>query len=203
MEHLEIEIKFYITNVDRMRNVISGIGAHKTKSVYETNLCFENKKKDLIKKKSLLRLRKDEKTTLTFKSLPTLQDKNFKIFKELEVEVSDFSTTKLILESLGYFAQQVYEKTRETFVINTAKLCLDTLPFGTFLEIEGEKENIMDISSKTGLDWNKRITMNYLEIFDKIRKKLNLSFVDATFDNFKSLNVNFPELLHELDLVGQ
>lgn len=201
MEHLEIEVKFYITNVDLMCNNILGIGAYGMGRVHETNLCFDNNKNDLMQKNSLLRLRKDRSTTLTFKSLPVLQDKNFKVLNELEVEVSNFSTAKLILESLGFFKKQIYEKMRETFVIDNAKLCMDTLPFGTFLEIEDEKKNIKDISSRIGLDWGKRITTNYLEIFDRIKQKLNLTFVDVTFDNFKNLNVDFEALLYELDVV--
>ena len=142
MEHLETEVKFYLSDMNFMRNRIIGIGAENRGRVFETNIRFEDGNKNLIRNKSLLRLRKDTKTTLTYKSEPQDKDNQYKVFRELEVEVSHFSTMRRILESLGFHEEQIYEKHRETFVIEDTTLCVDTMPFGDFLEIEGSKEHI-------------------------------------------------------------
>lgn len=198
MENLEIEVKFYLSDMDSIRDRILEIGAVSRGRVFETNLRFDDADNHLIQKKSLLRLRQDTKTTLTFKSEPAFKDDQFKILKELEVEVSDFSTMKHILESLGFREEQVYEKWRETFILNRTNLCLDTMPYGDFLEIEGQKEDIKKLTSQIGLKWKKRILLNYLAIFDVIRQKSNLPFYDVTFSNF--INIRF-DIAKYLDLI--
>jgi adenylate cyclase class 2 len=198
MEHLEIEVKFYLSDMDAIRNRILELGAVSMGRIFETNLRFDDADNSLIEKKSLLRLRRDTKTILTFKSEPPFKNDQFKILKELEVEVSDFATMKHILESLGFREEQVYEKWRETFRLNSANLCLDTMPYGDFLEIEGQKEDIKELAYRIGLKWQKRILLNYLAIFDVIKLKSNLPFYDVTFSNF--LNIRF-DITKYLDLL--
>lgn len=191
LQPLEIEVKFYPTDIDPVRNSIIELGADCLGRVFETNIRFEDANKNLIKKGSLLRLRKDKKTRLTFKSKPHDKDRQFKIFRELEVTVSDFSTMNMILESLGYYKEQIYEKWRETFVLDRIEFCIDTMPFGNFLEIEGEKEKIKPLADRIGLKWEKRIILSYLDLFNIIKDELNLTFSDVTFSNFKDVKVDF------------
>jgi len=198
MENLEIEVKFYLSDMDRIRDRIIEIGAVSRGRVFETNIRFDDSDNSLIQKKSLLRLRQDTKTILTFKSEPPFKDDQFKILRELEVEVSNFTTMKNILGSLGFREEQVYEKWRETFILNSANLCLDTMPYGNFLEIEGQKEDIKELVSQIGFKWKKRILLNYLAIFDVIKQKSNLPFYDVTFSNF--INIRF-DLAKYLDLI--
>ena len=184
--------------MDAIRDRILKLGAMSRGRFFETNLRFDDADNGLLQKKSLLRLRRDTKTILTFKSEPPVKDDQFKILRELEVEVSDFATMKDILESLGFREEQVYEKWRETFILNRVNLCLDTMPYGDFLEIEGEKEDIKQLASQIGLQWNRRILLNYLAIFDVIRKKSNLPFYDVTFSNF--INIRF-DVAKYLDVI--
>ncbi len=193
MENLETEVKFYLSDVNPIRRRIIALGADFKGRVFETNLRFEDADNRLIQKKSLLRLRKDIKTTLTFKSEPPFKDDQFKTLREFEVEVSDFAGMKQILESLGFHEEQVYEKWRETFVLSDTHFCLDTMPYGDFLEIEGPKKDIKELASRIGLKWHQRILLNYLAIFDVIRKQLNLGFSDVTFENFKNIRFDLAE----------
>jgi len=196
LDILEIEVKFHIRDISTIRDRIITLGAESSGRIFETNICFEDSEKNLFKNRSLLRLRKDSRTRLTFKSLPHTknQDKNadFKILREQEVEVSDFAVMKSILESLGFHKEIVYEKWRETFVLNGVNLCIDEMPFGNFLEIEGEKEDIIEVAAKTGMAWDNRILINYLHMFEIIRQKFKLKFNDITFENFKNIKLNIP-----------
>ena len=196
MELLEVEVKFYLTDVRLMRSRIINLGADSSGRVFETNVRFDDINDNLIQRKSLLRLRRDNKTTLTYKSEPEAKDKNFKVLKELEVAVSDFNTMKLILESLGFYKKQIYEKWRETFKLNGIIFCIDTMPYGNFLEIEGEKENIKDFATRIGLNWKSRILFNYLEMFDILKTKIKLPFSDVTFSNFKNISMDFSKYRH-------
>jgi adenylate cyclase class 2 len=202
MEHLEIEIKFFLQDVSPIRNRIIELGADSLGRVFETNVLFEDKDKSLIQKKSLLRLRKDMKTTLTFKSQPPVKDNHVKILHELEVEVSDFSTMNRILESIGFHNAMIYEKWRETFVLQSTHFCIDTMPFGDFLEIEGPKKDIKRLASRINLEWRKRIILNYHEMFIRIKEQLNLPFSDVTFNNFKNVKVGLAQYSHFFEVGG-
>jgi adenylate cyclase class 2 len=195
MEYLETEVKFYLANIDTVRSRIIGIGADFKNRSFETNIRFEDAEKTLIQKKCLLRLRKDNKATLTFKAEPPVKDNQFKIHREFEVEVSDFDVMEHILKSLGFREEQVYEKWREIYVVGDTHLCLDTLPYGDFLEIEGKKESIQQLASQIGLLWGKRILLNYLAIFDIIKRQLHLSFYDVTFSNFSNVRFDMAQYL--------
>jgi adenylate cyclase class 2 len=153
-----------------------------------------------MKKKSLLRLRQDEKVTLTFKSSPPVRSKAFKIFKELEVEVNEFETMGQILKALGYHPAQKYEKWRETITLDQTLFCLDSMPYGNFLEIEGPEKEIRHYASQLGLRWHKRILFNYLEIFEIMRKNLSLDFKDLTFNNFATIDTEALAFLDQLEV---
>ncbi len=195
MDSLEIEVKFFLPDLNSVRESLIKLGARSLGRFFEVNIRFEDRDKSLIKKNALLRLRKDNRVTLTYKSEPELDDLNFKIFRELEVEVSDFDIMESILKSLGFCAEQVYEKWRETLVLQETHFCLDTMPFGTFLEIEGNRETIPDMARKLNLKWEDRILFNYLKIFDVLKRQENINFSDVTFENFKHLSFDFSEHL--------
>ncbi|MEE8431623.1 MAG: class IV adenylate cyclase [Candidatus Desulfatibia sp.] len=204
MEHIETEVKFILSDVQSVRERIVELGVDVKGRVFETNMRFDDVDESLLRNKSLLRLRRDANTKLTYKSEPAIKDDQFKTFRELEVQVSDFTTMKLILEHLGFHQAQIYEKWRETFIFDDTLLCLDTMPFGDFLEIEGKKEYIKEAASKIGLQWGQRITLNYLAIFEIIRQELKLPFTDVTFDNFQKIRIDIAKYHHliEADLMN-
>ena len=199
MEKLEIEVKFYLADIDGIRTRILKLGAKSNGRLFETNIRYEDKNKRLMRKKSLLRLRRDEKTTLTFKSRPPERSKSFKIYKELEVEVNEFETMSHILEALGYHPVQKYEKWRETIALDQTLFCLDSMPYGNFLEIEGPEKEIRHYAAQLGLSWHKRILFNYLEIFEIMRKNLGLDFNDLTFKNFEIVRIDFAAFAEKLE----
>ncbi len=198
MNPIETEVKFFINDVDALKNEINQLGATTQGRFFEKNIRYEDKGRNLIKRKCLLRLRQDKNTTLTFKSPPLphdkkLDDKEFKVNQELEVVVSDFHTMHRILAELGFHQEQVYEKWRETLILDKAVLCIDQMPFGTFLEIESDKTTIKTLANKLNLKWDKRIVFNYLSMFEIIKKKAELKFSDVTFGHFSSCHMDFKD----------
>jgi len=69
-------------------------------------------------------------------------------------------------------------------------------------EIEGREEDIRSFAFRLGLQWGKRIILNYLEIFDILKKKMNLDFRDVTFDNFKNLRLDPTAYLSLMEADG-
>ncbi len=198
---MEIEVKFYVDNVDKVHEKLQKMGAQSDGSVFESNIRYDTREKSLMKNHCLLRLRKDVKNTLTFKSAGDQtegEDREFKILREIEVEVNDFQALDSILQHLGYEPVQIYEKYRETFTLGKTVICIDEMPFGVFLEIEGEKQAIKDVARDLGLPWEKRILHNYLMIFEKIKKEASFSFADITFDNFCEIEFDITKILPEL-----
>lgn len=196
---IETEVKFHLTDPAAMRTRLTALGARSLGRSHERNIRFEDEGRNLIRRNCLLRLRRDRKTTLTFKSPPADADPAFKQLVELEAEIADFDAMQRILAALGYHPEQTYEKRRETLVLERTTFCLDALPFGDFLEIEGTKDAILDVAGRLELDWRKRIVLNYLEIFDLVRTRHNLPFRDVTFDNFAASAVQIATLLHLLE----
>ncbi len=190
MDHLEIEVKFPVDDADVMRSAITTLGCRSRGRVFETNFCYDDVGHSLMRKKALLRLRNDTRARLTFKSPPGTEEPGFKVFREMEVQLDSFDTMAGILEAVGFQRTRVYEKWRETFACGDVQLCLDTLPMGSFLEIEGPRREIAAVSRKLNLRWEKRILANYLEMFDHLRRQLDLPFSDLTFDNFKGICVD-------------
>jgi adenylate cyclase class 2 len=195
---IEVEVKFLLPDVEDMRRRIADTGAIKRGRVFETNVRFDDDKDSLAIKSSLLRLRQDDRATLTYKTKPPTHDLQFKVHNEYEVIVSDFDMMGSILEKLGFIRRQIYEKWRETFILNATHLCIDSMPYGDFIEIEGTKTAIIAATSRLGLVWDHRILLNYLEMFNIIKKHFRLSFNDVTFDNFASVPHDFRPLIQKM-----
>jgi len=195
MNELEIEVKFLLTGFDTVRHRLISLGAVSGGSVFESNIRFDDAAQSLLKKHALLRIRKDTQVRLTYKEPISEREADivgqFKVLRELEVAVSDGDTLARILGGLGFSPVQIYEKRRETFTVNTATVCLDLMPFGHFLEIEGEKAAIVDVAGRLGLQWERRILANYLALFDHLRRACGLGFTDVTFDHFQKLDRDF------------
>ncbi|MBS3809265.1 MAG: class IV adenylate cyclase [Desulfobacterales bacterium] len=192
MAPLEIEVKFYLPDPGRIKSRIKELGAEFNDKSFEQNIRFEDPDCSLLKKNALLRLRKtDNRTELTYKGEPPEKNRDFKVHRELEITVNDFDTTTAILENLGFHAEQIYEKQRETYNLGDTVLCADQMPFGDFLEIEGRPDAIRQIAENLGLDWQERILANYLAIFERLKAEYGLSFNDITFENFRGADFDF------------
>ncbi len=114
---------------------------------------------------------------------------------EYEVEISDFTTGRHILEALGYQVVTIYEKYRTSYALDDVEISLDEMPFGSFMEIEGaDTQHIHQMADRLDLKWETRSALSYLRIFSQVKERLGLSMRDLTFDNFSELGIQ-PEHL--------
>ena len=196
-ESLEIEVKFHLPQLQAFRERLLAAGAEQVKPrLFEHNVRFDSPGERLRLQYQLLRLRQDDGIRLTFKGPPpNAGETEAKVREELEVEVSDFVTMAAILERLGFEAQQSYEKYRETFRVDGVEIVLDEMPFGDFVELEGEEEAIRAAANRLGLDWEQRILDNYLTLMARLKDAHDLGFDDATFDNFAGHDLSIATIL--------
>ncbi len=197
-KHLEVEVKFLVDDLPALRETLLTQGAQVVKSrVFERNLRLDSAEEGLLQQQYLLRLRQDSANKLTFKGPSAEQaHSEAKVREELEIEVSDFDTTLLIFQRLGYEPVQVYEKYRETFELGELEIVLDEMPFGDFVELEGPESAIRASAERLGLDWQKRLLTNYLALMEAMRDHHNLPFRDLTFDNFADSDLHVGDILN-------
>ncbi|MEP6925715.1 MAG: class IV adenylate cyclase [Pyrinomonadaceae bacterium] len=151
----EIEKKYRLTSEQRERVLrkLALISAAFEGEDFEENILFRGGILSL--KECILRLRKtQDKAILTYKeSLMTDSSANTDIKRRIEHEtvVADGAAMEAILESLGYRQSLVYEKRRKTWHFENVEVVVDELPFGMFLEIEGEEVGIKAAEIKLGI----------------------------------------------------
>lgn len=194
---LEVEVKFLLADRAAFRARLLAAGAALTRArVFERNTRFDTPDQRLLQGEELLRLRQDTAVRLTYKGLAAADLlSEAKIREELEIEVSDFDTTTLILTHLGFAPVQVYEKYRETFSWQDVEIVLDELPYGDFIELEGAETAIKPAVAHLGLPWEKRLTTNYLALMAAVKQFYDLEFDDLTFANFAGLQAHVSALL--------
>jgi adenylate cyclase class 2 len=179
---IEIEVKHKIKNKKELKKIktkLKRIAKFKKKEK-ETNIVFDLPGLQFKKKNFLLRLRKNSKNTLTFKS--KIKSSKFKERKETELNVKDFNRTKKLLEEMNFFPFFFYEKKREFFELNGTKILLDELPFlGFYVEIEGTKKGITEAEKKLNLKEKDRITKNYFQLFTEHKKKKKIKQENMVF----------------------
>lgn len=61
---------------------------------------------------------------------------------EYETVVESSEEIENIIKALGFEMGMVYEKRRQTWYLQKVEICLDELPFGLFMEIEGKISEI-------------------------------------------------------------
>lgn len=198
MKDIEIEVKFHLPEVAAIRQSIFSLGGQSTGRVFESNYRFDTPDQELKGQAALLRLRQDSRCTLTYKAALKTEDKEFKARREWEVEVSNFDTMNQILEALGFKRTQIYEKYRESFVLGDSILCIDNMPFGDFLEIEGSRNGIRHLAQQLGMVWSRRILTNYIGIHNLLRHEEGLAFDDITFENFRNIAIEWKRYLPAL-----
>jgi adenylate cyclase class 2 len=184
----EIEVKFYLTRSDEFTLRLIADGATlKAARVFERDLRFDDINGSLQAADRVLRLRMDRQSSLTYKSPGRLKS-GASARQEYEVKVSDFTTTRLLLEALGYHTYLIYEKYRTTYDFMKCEVVLDEMPFGWFCEIEGDSPaKIKQVAEALGLRWETRIVESYVSLFQRCKLTLGLDFGDLTFDNFKNI----------------
>ncbi len=151
---IEIEKKYRLTRelLEPLRLRLKDVGAEVVRAEeLEENTIYTGP--GLDPRSRVLRLRRTPRGALfTFKERDSATSSAVKRRREEETEVSDADALAAILEALGYRAALVYEKRRATWKLNETEVVIDELPFGLFLEIEGEEFSILEAEKLLNLE---------------------------------------------------
>ncbi|MFH1431814.1 MAG: class IV adenylate cyclase [archaeon] len=167
---VENEVKICMDSFDGIRDALIEINAKHMSTVDEKNVLFDNNAGDLKAEDVGLRLRCEtdcvsgsiKSVLLTVKG-PKMGGAT-KMRQEFEAYVSDFKRAKDMLNALGFKQALVYEKVRERWAVSGTGVCLDTLPFGSYVEIEGKEKYIVGVAKKLGFGKDDFITSNYFDL---------------------------------------
>lgn len=199
--NLEIEVKLLVADLAVIAQRLERLGAALTAPrIYERNVRFDTADSALARADQLLRLRQDTRVRLTFKGAadtpPSAADSSIRARFEAELEVSDFDQMALILARLGYDPVMVYEKYRTTYLIDNVEVVLDEMPYGNFIELEGDStEAIEAVIAQLELHSAPRYSASYVLLFAFVKHNLKLAFSDLTFANFAGVTV--PKIAFE------
>jgi len=203
----EIEAKFYVRDLDGIITRLHELEAHLIqRRVLETNLRFDLPDGSLRSEGRVLRLRRDTEARFTYKG-PSTNEQGILSRTEIEFTVGDFEKAKEFMEALGYQKLLYYDKYRTTYSLDSTSLLvnfrqppiglqsclimLDELPYGNFVEIEGESsEMIRATADQLNLNWDTVIGTSYTALFERARKTLRFVFRDLSFENFAGMEVN-------------
>jgi len=170
---IEIEVKILEVDVNEITQKLKKLGAKKVFDGEMDTCIFDYPDRSIWKNNGLFRLRKKgDCTELTFKK--KAKTKIVKSAEELEVNVSDFETTRKIIKLLGLKEHTRVAKHRTSYSLKDAHFELDTYPgIPTFLEIETtsakkikEYVNMIGFTMKDTKAWSGR------DVFKHYGKKI-------------------------------
>ncbi len=189
-DNVENEIKLYVPFLNAVaRRIEAEGGTISAPRVLEKNIRYDNAVGEFNAAGTVLRLRQDSRARLTYKDGERLLGEYGSSRTEVEVEVSDFDKMDTLLGKLGFRPTLIYEKYRTTYHLQGAEVTLDELPYGNFVEIEGEESAIRQVMDILELHDAKRMAASYTVLFKIVRKNLGLEVNDLTFANFKGIKV--------------
>jgi adenylate cyclase, class 2 len=191
MDGHEIEAKFFIQDLGKLELRLQELKAQLIQPrTHEINLRFDSAGDELRSSFRVLRLRQDDKARLTFKGPSVEQAGGILSRREIEFVVEDFEKARAFLEALGYSVIVFYEKFRATYKLNHTHIMLDELPYGQFIEIEGENaEEIHQVADLLGINWNVMVKAGYHALFEKVAQKYNLESSQLSFAALEKVKI--------------
>ncbi len=164
----EIELKILEITPSKVISRLKKIGAKKIFEGRADAIYFDDSKKSLKRKGSVLRLRK-KGTANELCVKRERGNKRVKIMDEFEVEVSDFAVAVKLLENLGYKQMCKIEKKRITYALGKTHFEIDKIKgIPPLLELECPsikqmKKNLSQLgySLEDGKPWSQFDVLRY------------------------------------------
>jgi len=168
---METEAKVRVSDPGALRRKIVELGAClRQERHFEENKLYDFPGQILLKTGQALRVRTvAKKAFLTFKGRPQ-KSRTFKIREEFETEVRSARELEKILASLGLKQSFAYRKHRTIFRRGPLKICLDELDIGNFMELEGQRHNIVRFAKSVGIARKELINKDYVQLIQAARR---------------------------------
>ncbi len=167
----EIEVKLRVENPEEVEDRLRGAGAMLREAhVEEVDRIFRDVNGDRLEGQ-LLRLRTSAgKNTLTWKGVPKFKG-GVKERDEEQTGVESAEAMIEILRRLGFEVDLEFSKVRNYWELEGCVVSLDRLPFGTYVEIEGEELSIKKVRRLLGLESVEEVRLSYPEMARRYLRK--------------------------------
>ena len=192
----ETEVKFFVKDLKRVELRLREFSAQLIQPrVHEINLRFDNANGDLRRELKVLRLRKDTQAKFTFKGPSEDYEGGVLRRQEIEFTVGDFAAATEFLEAIGFQPILFYEKFRETYELSGVHIMLDELPYGNFVEIEGDDVAVLrKVANQLKLNWRVMVKAGYHAIFERAVDKYNLDPAQLSFKALERVTITPDDL---------
>lgn len=173
---LECELKYIGVDLDVLDRKLQVVNAKFCGRYFESNLVYDKPGRVLKESGVLLRLReKAGVAVLTVKKPPNEPvSQAVKVFEEIETGVTDHAAMKSALEAIGFDVAFAYEKVRAKWKYLNCTLCLDMLPYGDFVELEGDEDSIFSCAAELGLNEYETTTKTYHALNIEYRERMGM-----------------------------
>jgi adenylate cyclase class 2 len=162
----EIKLAFATPGSAILALVAAGATIHRER-VFEDNMVFDLPDRTLTRSGRLLRLRRSgDESVLTFKA-PVEGDHRHKLRIEHETPVADADAAHRIISGLGYEPIYRYQKFRSCYRVGNIEAVVDETPIGTFVELEGEPDELDRVASALGVSPADYIRETYRELHER------------------------------------
>ncbi len=165
----EMEAKCAVEDLRAVEGQLAHLGRQLQPWVFETNELWDFPDGRLKAAGCLLRLREVGETTLVTFKAPAPERAGVKSMDEAETVVASAPALRAILHGLGLRPGWRYEKFRSLWQVETpagmAGICLDIVPCGQFIEVEGAPAAIAAAFAALGLTPGPEATQTYRDLF--------------------------------------
>src|SRR3989338_8143446 len=175
---IEIEVKLKIDD-NQIKKIVDNTNTIAGKEVHQKTVMFDNADKLMEHTDGRIRLRQQgNNASLSYKRpLPSVGNEKKEV--ELETEVGNFEVMSNILRMMGYAPSTSYEKYTTTIKLKDKPeihIEIQKYPFETFLEIEGDKEEIEKAAKQLGFDIKNALVKPVDTLFTEWRAIKGLPF---------------------------
>ena len=179
---MEIEVKVPVPSLPAIRDRAVALGYEPVlPRHFEANILYDYPDRSLSLAGCLLRVRETpHHALLTFKG-KLVQDPSYKVRPEVETRCESGQALSEIMENIGLRPFFRYEKFREEYRGEGGLLCLDELPFGQYLELEGDPVSIEALAKALELDPATFVKRSYADLYGEHCRSLGLPFGNIVF----------------------
>jgi len=162
----ETEVKIRIESIENFIGRVLSYGAVRvSERSLEDNILFDFPDDRLKLARCILRVRSvGGRGILTYKGAPR-PDVIFKSREELETGLENPETAIEIFERIGMRRGFRYQKYRQEFALRGVHVAVDETPIGNYAELEGAKDEILDLAGNLGIAKSLFIRKSYHALY--------------------------------------
>lgn len=187
MTALETEIKIELSDPRSVIQKLRENGAVFLGAAKEKTIRIDTKSCDLEEKGLFLRVRGGFSNTITLKE-KVGEDTTTRNRLETEFEIEDIDNMIYIFKRIGFNYIRELDKYRTMWSFQQVSIVIDELPFGIYMEIEGNEDQIKAVKQELDLMSESSVIETYWEINEK-KNPNNSSIIFPQDYNLKLINM--------------